>query len=270
MNGYSDMDAERANGFRGLDSQDMEHLIDMIEASLSIHKRTQFFLWAQGALQGFIPHELLICAHGDVARMRLRHEVFSSLMIDPEMDKAIADPVNGLLARIADEWLRGGSTPRLFSPGGAGQVGRRQLLADIQRRGFAQVVAHGPKEVQGEFGSFFVFARLPQPPTPREAYMLELLVPYLHMALYRMLAGEAGGKLSEVSAKLLLSKREIQVLHWVKNGKTNHDIAQILDLAPNTVKNHVQKILRKLKVSNRAEAVGKIATLRLISPGDLN
>ena len=59
-----------------LNSQDLEHLIVTIETSLTINKRTQFFLWAQGALQGFIAHETLLCAHGDIAQMRFGYETF--------------------------------------------------------------------------------------------------------------------------------------------------------------------------------------------------
>ena len=37
-------------------------------------------------------------------------------------------------------------------------------------------------------------------------------------------------------------------------------------LSPLTVKNHVQKILRKLNVVNRAQAVGKALDLRILTP----
>jgi DNA-binding CsgD family transcriptional regulator len=74
---------------------------------------------------------------------------------------------------------------------------------------------------------------------------------------------------AEVAPVTILSKREIQVLHWVRNGKTNTEIGQILGISPPTVKNHVQKIMRKLNVNNRAQAVGKSATLRLVTHADL-
>lgn len=254
--------------FVRLNSHDLEHLIVTLETSLTINNRSQFFLWAQGALQGFIPHETLLCAYGDIARMRFKYETFCRGPLNAQADREVGDPVNGLLPRIIDDWLRGGSVPRLLSPAGDGQVGRRQLLSDLKRCNFGDVAAHGAKEVQGEFGSFFAFVRLPKPPCMREAYLLELLMPYLHMALHRMLANESGGKADEAAAVALLSKREIQVLHWVKNGKTNQEIGQILDISPPTVKNHLQNIMRKLNVTNRAQAVGKGATLRLLAPGE--
>lgn len=262
--------------FAGLDSHDLEHLVFTIETSLKINRRFQFFLWAQGALQGFIPHETLLCAHGDIARMRFRYEAFSRGLLGGEAERQIGDPVHGLLARMVDDWLHGGGQPRLYAHEGKDQGGpgdgkdarRGQILAELKRGEFGCAVAHGPKEIQGEFGSLFVFLRTGPPRAARDAYLIELLMPYLHMALHRMLANEQNAGSAEVSIETLLSKRQIQVLQWVKDGKTNQEIGQILDISPLTVKNHVQKILCKLKVSNRAQAVGKSAASRLFSFDD--
>lgn len=252
-----------------LDSKDLEHLIVTIEASMKITKRSQFFLWSQGALQGFIPHETLLCVYGDIARMRLAYEMFSRGVLNSHAEREVQDLVSGLLPRLVDDWLSLGKIPRALSPDGEGQVGRRQLLADLARCGFGHVLAHGPKEIQGEFGSFFVFAGVSGTSSARNAYLLELLMPYLHMALHRMLTNEKDGATEQAPSVALLSKREIQVLHWLKNGKTNPEIGQILEISSPTVKNHVQKIMRKLKVNNRAQAVFKSATLRLVAHGDL-
>ena len=55
----------------------------------------------------------------------------------------------------------------------------------------------------------------------------------------------------------MLSEREAEILRWMRAGKTNQEIGLILNISPFTVKNHVQKILRKLNVTNRTQAVAK-------------
>jgi len=45
------------------------------------------------------------------------------------------------------------------------------------------------------------------------------------------------------------------VLHYLMAGKTNQVIAEELFLSPLTVKNHVQNIMKKLKVKTRGHAV---------------
>lgn len=51
-----------------------------------------------------------------------------------------------------------------------------------------------------------------------------------------------------------LSEREIEVLALLSEGKTNAEIAHILNLSEKTVGNHVSAILDKLGVTNRIEA----------------
>ena len=71
------------------------------------------------------------------------------------------------------------------------------------------------------------------------------------------------GSVQTVAAREILTAREVEILHWVERGKSNNEIAQILNISHLTVKNHVQKILRKLNVQNRAQAVAKGIALNL-------
>ena len=51
-----------------------------------------------------------------------------------------------------------------------------------------------------------------------------------------------------------LTQREMQVLRHVALGLSNKEIAQSLTISVETVKEHVQNILRKLAVSDRTQA----------------
>lgn len=59
---------------------------------------------------------------------------------------------------------------------------------------------------------------------------------------------------ARLSRELELSLREGEVLYWLCQGKTNRDIAQILDLSPRTVMKHVEQLFAKLQVENRTAA----------------
>jgi len=52
-----------------------------------------------------------------------------------------------------------------------------------------------------------------------------------------------------------LTQRETQILNYVADGNTNKQIAHILDISEQTIKNHVSAILRKLNANDRAHAV---------------
>jgi DNA-binding CsgD family transcriptional regulator len=92
-------------------------------------------------------------------------------------------------------------------------------------------------------------------------------VPYLHAAWVRSQVtwplDRAGTKPAKTG---LLTPREQQILQWIYHGKSNIEIGMILEISPLTVKNHVQKTLRKLNVLNRTQAVGKALALRIVNP----
>ena len=59
-----------------------------------------------------------------------------------------------------------------------------------------------------------------------------------------------------------LTPRETEVLTWVAQGKTNHEIGVILSAATRTICKHVERILFKLSVENRTAAAAiALATL---------
>lgn len=53
----------------------------------------------------------------------------------------------------------------------------------------------------------------------------------------------------------ILTRREKEVLQLVSEGLSNREIAERLQIAENTVKNHLRNILEKLHMQNRAQAV---------------
>jgi DNA-binding CsgD family transcriptional regulator len=48
--------------------------------------------------------------------------------------------------------------------------------------------------------------------------------------------------------------REEEILSWLRRGDSNVDIAVALGISPHTVKNHLQRIFRKIGVNNRTQA----------------
>jgi DNA-binding CsgD family transcriptional regulator len=82
--------------------------------------------------------------------------------------------------------------------------------------------------------------------------------------LEQMPAG-AGHHEREILADVL-TRREVEILRLLADGKTNRAIAAELVISPGTVKFHVNRILRKLHASNRAEAVSRYFALRETRP----
>jgi len=58
----------------------------------------------------------------------------------------------------------------------------------------------------------------------------------------------------EASATAALSPIQVEVLSWIAEGKSNRDIATIIDQNERLVRYHVTEILRKLGVATRMQA----------------
>ena len=57
------------------------------------------------------------------------------------------------------------------------------------------------------------------------------------------------------SKKVVLSKRELEILELIANGKTSKEIAEILFIAKTTVDTHRKNMIRKLELDNGSELV---------------
>ena len=66
-----------------------------------------------------------------------------------------------------------------------------------------------------------------------------------------------------LKTELNLTDRESEVLHWIANGKTNREVAEILEMSPRTVNKHLEQIFPKLGVENRTSAAG--VALRILA-----
>jgi DNA-binding CsgD family transcriptional regulator len=102
-----------------------------------------------------------------------------------------------------------------------------------------------------------------------------MLLPCLHVAYQRVSATErqmVSGRSMSSSAPgnpyqrtIPITEREREILLWVRDGLSNQQISEKLGISALTVKNHVQKILRKLGAANRAQAVAKAMTMNALS-----
>ena len=87
---------------------------------------------------------------------------------------------------------------------------------------------------------------------------LRYALPHLH-ELLRRVCGKAPDKLTAA-----LSGRELEVMQWLKEGKTAWEIGVILSISERTVKFHIANCYAKLNVTNRSQAIARAMRLNLI------
>lgn len=121
--------------------------------------------------------------------------------------------------------------------------------------------AHGSGPFgRGKYGSLFSFANVSNKKTDkRTETILEILIPHLHLAF-----SQVGDQKQIDSIPIMISKRERDVLDWMKQGKSSWDISVILGISQSTVNFHIYNIMRKIGTSNRPQTIAVAARMGLI------
>lgn len=81
----------------------------------------------------------------------------------------------------------------------------------------------------------------------------------------RYLPAEIDLRLRERAAGPEITPRELEILRLVAGGNANKEIAAILGIGDDTVKQHVSRILQKLNVNDRAQATAEAIRRGLVS-----
>lgn len=258
---------EREPAFAALlEPRELEVLLLNFDASLTVSTSRQFYIWAQGLLQGLVPHRALFCLRPGAEPTAYVLDTFSALASDATELGAllIRDPV--LTPNLIEAWKGAGHVPAIRDADQLPQLGGSALARALQRVGATRVAVHGTHDADGEMTSLFIFASARSDVALNQSYLLRLIVPFLSAAWIRSQVRERAPGATRGACAPVLTAREREVLHWIYLGKGNAEVGAILRISALTVKNHVQKILRKLNVANRAQAVGKALEARLIGP----
>ena len=125
------------------------------------------------------------------------------------------------------------------------------------------------RDARGRHDCIYIFLNSDPLVPPQALDHLSMMLPFIDAAVRKVEHlpsqnfGDAAPQEAEAVAapdsipasEFQLSSRELEIMGWVRMGKTNHEVGRILNISTYTVKNHLQRIFRKLNVTNRAQAV---------------
>ncbi len=243
----------------------IESIVLNLDASLRVHARAHFFSWTQGLLQSLIRHELLICTLCLGKPPAFRADGFSMTTPDPATLSDIFLRDTSVAPALLKAWEEKRYQPVVLDTATA-SLGSGAFAREVERLGATQLLVHGVHDADGRALTFFTFACRPGSVGPRQTYLAQLLAPAMHAAWVRTQLSRTPTAADKASGQSVLTVRELDILKWIYLGKSNFEIGAILKISPLTVKNHVQKILRKLNVVNRTQAIGKALELRILNP----
>lgn len=264
-----------------LSQLEQEYLLHAMATALAVEHPRQLFLWSQGPLRALLPHQVMVTLAFGPADNVLQVECQHSVVLGPELRRRLSDGEDGLALRLVRHcsvtlalpaMLEGATGPGCVT-GAAHRAGgnpvpavvQAALTAELAELGFANALVHGSGggRLPGGASAVVLFG-LPESGVEqarRYAGVLALLLPQLHWMLQKLLQQQADARAFVLARPV--SAREAEILHWVREGKSNDEIGQILGISGLTVKNHLQRLYRLLGVSNRTHAIARCAALRL-------
>ena len=248
-------------------AEENERFLRIVAGARTVARHYELFLFTQGELQHFVPHQVLIAAWGDFARSNLTLDVVSAI---PRVRTGL---LNGgcvnivkVLTQLYLSWVAGGRQPMLLS--NRMRQCRNCCKSDCAlhdaANGMRSMLVHGIGNARDGIESLYLALNSGSIANgynrKRFHVMVDALVSQIDIA-FRNVVGLPSARITAAGYPQArrgdLSVREVQLMVCVAEGRTNQGIAAILGISPNTVKNHVKRVFAKLGATNRTEAVAK-------------
>jgi transcriptional regulator EpsA len=256
-----------------LSPEDLHHYHRVVALSGSVRSHFDVLVWLQGDIQHYLPHDIMIAAWGDFSDGMVQHDIISPLT-GVRSHKSNPETITPLLLLLFSRWNEFGNQPFALNAGDDGfllqDTGLECALGD-NLKNMRSALVHGIRDARGSHDCMYVTFSARANYLERERSAMGMLLPHIDITLRQVahLPHQSQTEPTSQPAALDstfppahdLSDREAEVLCWVALGKTNPEIGSILNISEFTIKNHMQRIFKKLNVTNRAQAVSKFKAL---------
>lgn len=235
--------------------------IQVGEVSVDVTTPRQFVAWIRGPVNSLIPHRSFRIWIQPAVGGEWSAEACEASASDLLPVRQLSVPERRTLGQISELWAREGHAPLMLEPGSA-------LVRSIVSLPAGPALVHG---VSSLFGARCIMMFVDDDPGRLRSAKpyLELLASFVLLAARRVRSSPTSPRSAVTSEPVLdsrrkLTARELCILECVREGKSNQEIGRDLHISEFTVKSHLQRIFRKLGVSNRTQAVATTFALRPI------
>lgn len=246
-----------------LTADESQRFLRIISQSLQVRRHYELFQLLQGDVQYFVPHQVLISAWGDFGGPELKLDVISALP-GVRTSRLKDCDVEDLLRELYVRWLGRGRQPVLLDLALTGWPTQSACRCPLHQslHDMRAVLVHGVHSVRDGLDSLYLAAsRGPILKTGSGIghfdFRVDTIICQIDAAFRRVAGLTRHAKPAWQSGAGRPSAREIEILRWVSEGRTNAEIGRLLSISPFTVKNHMKRIMRKLGAANRTEAAAK-------------
>lgn len=249
-----------------------QKILEIIMASYSIENHHDFYAWLQNKVAEVLPHNMLLACWGTFdgeQKLSLKYDLTSSLAnVNTQALYNASEKVDGFMSLLHKLWIQNASRWFVIN----------DLDVFTKEHGFKEncfkacfpkafnrlnsTLIYGINDIRGSNNCLYAFF------SEEKAFKVQnsimgLLMPHIDSTIRRIQHLEQTQTATDTKEYLnsvaRLSHRELEIVNWVRQGKTNSEMANLLFISQNTVKTHLKNIFEKLGVTKRAEAIGKLS-----------
>jgi transcriptional regulator EpsA len=246
-----------------MDNKHWGKIFSVIQQSYAIDNHLDFFNWLQACVNEFLPHDVVLACWGDfekkLKKSKLSYDVASNLSeINTQTIFNSHQAFDKCMVHLHQLWLKNNRCWFVINHlDFAVEEGRLKVNLPNGLEQLNSLMVYGVSDLRGSNECLYVFFSKEKTFDVPDSVM-GLIMPHIDNVLRKIQHLEPVNSTVEPAVIVNesgLSGREVEIIHWIKSGKTNQEIATILDISQNTVKSHLKRVFQKMNVTTRAQAV---------------
>jgi len=207
--------------------------------------------WIRHCVRPLIPHGALACAHGRLHAWGISLDYLVTVDYPTSYLETLRNPWGHMDTPLARWWYERG-TSIFFDADHPPADTPAPWLEHFRQHGLRNTAVDGVLDKENSIATYFSFHRLPTLDEVALRSTFKKLTPLLHRTFARVIHRYTE-KTTPLAFKCsTLTSREQDIATYISKGKSNSDIALLLNMSENTVRNYVSRIFDKTGCKNRA------------------
>ncbi|HEX8874270.1 MAG TPA: XrtB/PEP-CTERM-associated transcriptional regulator EpsA [Nitrosospira sp.] len=231
-----------------LTAEHAERYARIIEEGTAVRRHYDLLLWLQGEIQYYLPHEIMLAAWGDFASNSIRYDIASALL-GVRTGYSNAKAVVPLLQGLFNRWTELGKTPYTLGNGESVFLLEEhglQCSLGMALRGMRSILIHGVSDRRGQHDCLYAAFSSRKKPDISTVNAIKVLVPYIDAAMGQIEPIHDPRFIPRDLKEAGLSMPDMEIVNWIRAGKTNSEIAIILGISAVALRNRFRNIFKKL------------------------
>lgn len=151
---------------------------------MAVRRHYDLFLWLQGEIQDYLPHEIMLAAWGDFHSNLIRHDIVSAL-VGVRTHNSDMTSLSPLLQGLFNRWIELDRRPYELNVGETGFLLEERALQcplGLASQGMQSILIHGISDKRGQHDCLYIIFGSGKKFAASSISAFDILLPFLDSA----------------------------------------------------------------------------------------